>query len=124
MRAYTELPELAEIVLEESFVLGVEARPGAVVFDIEFVLTPRHPEYAPPSSSERECFRRGTLSFVGVRRLEWNEQGLPPATDATGEIDYGHIDSFEWDEARFVLAGDWGRADLEAAGIETTLRPE
>jgi hypothetical protein len=121
MRGYTDLPGLAEVVLEESFVLGIEARPGVVVFEIDFVLTPRHPDYAPPSSSERECFRPGTLRFVDVRRLVWDEQGRRPATDASGEIDYGHIDSFEWDDGRFVLEGDWGRADVAADRVEATI---
>jgi hypothetical protein len=121
MRAYTDLPGLAEIVLEESFVLSIEARPGVVVFEIDFVLTPRHPDYTPPSSSETECFRRGTLRLVDVRRLVWDEQGGRPATDASGEIDYGHIDSFEWDDGRFVLQGDWGSADVTADRVEATI---
>jgi hypothetical protein len=45
MRSYEELNGLAEIV--------------------------QHPAYAPPPPSETECFRRGTLRFVGVERLVW-----------------------------------------------------
>ena len=55
MRPYTELPALDEIVLEESFVLGVTAEPGAVTFEMDFVLTPRHPDYVPPPPHETEC---------------------------------------------------------------------
>jgi hypothetical protein len=123
VRAYAELPELADIVLEESYVLGVTALPGQVTFDMEFVLTPDHPSHVPPPPSESECFRRGTLRLFGVRRLTWDDQGRPPATDATGERDFGHVDSFEWDHQRYVLSGDWGRIDAEVEGAEITLAP-
>jgi hypothetical protein len=121
VRPYTDLPGLAEIVLEESYVLDIKAEPGAVTFDMEFALTPQHPAYSPPPSSEIECFRRGTLRLVGVRRLTWTEQGRPPAVDASGEKDWGHVDSFDWDEGRFVLAGDFGSLDAGAERVEAAL---
>jgi len=121
MRPYVELPGLAEIVLEESFVLGVSARPGEVTFDVEFVLTRDHSAYAPPPSSERECFRRGTLRLVGVERLVWEGQGARPAIDASGELDFGHLDSFEWKDGRYVLMGDWGSIEATAGAIEVVL---
>jgi hypothetical protein len=49
MRPYVELPGLEEIVLEESFVLGVIAEPGKLSFDVDFVLAKGHPAYAPPA---------------------------------------------------------------------------
>jgi hypothetical protein len=107
-----ELPELAEAVLEESYVLGITAQPGAMTFDVEFALTKDHPSYAPPPRSETECFRRGTLRFVSVEHLVWEGQGAAPAVDASGEVDFGHIDSLEWDERWYVVTGDWGRSKL------------
>ena len=121
MRPYTDLPGLAEIVLEESYVLGIRAEPGAVTFEMDFVLTPQHPAYSPPPPSETHCFSRGTLRLVGVRRLTWAEQGRRPAVDASGEEDWGHVDSFEWDESRFVLAGDFGSLDAEVDAVEASL---
>jgi hypothetical protein len=121
MKPYIELPGLAEVVLEESYVLGIRAEPSEVMFEIDFVLTRAHPAYAPPPSSERECFRKGHLRFLGVRRLVWAEQGAPPATDARGEPDYGNIESLEWDEPRYVLAGDWGHMDVTAREVQIDL---
>ncbi|SRR6266542_4473075 len=123
MRSYTELDGLDEIVLEESYVLGITAEPGRVTFEVDFVLTPHHPEWVAPPPSEVECFRRGTLQLMGVRRLRWDDQGGPPATDATGERDFGHIDSFKWEHDRFLLEGDWGSLDVRAAGAEASLGP-
>jgi len=121
MRPYVELPGFEELVLEESYVLGIEAVPGAVTFAVDFVLTPGHPAYAPPPEDENESYRRGTMRFTGVKRLEWSGQGAPPATDATGEADYGHIDDLQWDDNRFELEGDWGRMVLEAERVTPSL---
>ena len=123
MRPYAELPELADVVLEESYVLRISAQPGELTFDVEFALTKDHPSYAAPPSSETECFRRGTLRFVAVRRLIWDGQGAPPAVDASGELDFGHIDSLEWDDERYVLTGDWGQIEATAGGVEVGLAP-
>jgi hypothetical protein len=120
-RSYEELNGLAEIVLEESYVLGVAAQPGELTFEVDFALTQEHPAYAPPPPSETECFRRGTLRFVGVERLVWEGQGAPPAIDASGESDFGHIDSFEWEDGRYVINGDWGRIEATAGAVEVGL---
>jgi hypothetical protein len=121
MRPYTELPGLGEVVLEESYVLAIRAEPGVVSLDMDFVLTTNHPAYTPPPRSEAECFRRGVLRLTGVERLRWDGQGRPAALDASGEIDFGHVDSFEWENGRFVLAGDWGLIDADAQGVEASL---
>jgi len=121
VRPYLELSGLEEIVLEESYVLGVAARPAELTFEMEFVLTERHAAYASPQPGETDCFRRGTLQFVRVVRLVWDEQGAPPAIDASGERDFGHIDSFAWQDERYVLMGEWGRIDVTAAAVEVTL---
>jgi hypothetical protein len=121
MRPYIELADLSEFVLEESYVLGVLARPGEVVFEIDFVLTQRHPAYMSPPPSEVECYRKGRLLFTDVEQLLWDDQGAPPATDASGESDYEHIDSFEWDQTRYAMSGDWGRMELTARSVQAQL---
>lgn len=99
----------------------MSGKPGELTFDVEFVLTKAHPAYAPPPPSERECFRRGTLRLVSVERLLWEGQGVRPAVDASGELDFSHIDSFEWEEGRYVLTGDWGSIEASAGAVELTL---
>lgn len=121
MKAYTDLPGFEALVLEESYVLGIQAVPGSVTFEVDLVLTPQHTQYAPPPLTERECFRKGSVRFGGVQRLVWDRQGNPPATDATGEIDYGHINSLEWQEGTFRLEGDWGRMELSATHAEVII---
>jgi hypothetical protein len=118
---YTDIAGLEAIVLEESYVLGVCAGPGTVALRVDFVLTAQHPDYAPPLPDETECFRRGRILFEGVRRLQWEGQGAPPATDATGEADYGHVDSFEWDEDTYRLGGDFGKLTVSASTVRVAI---
>ncbi|MDX6261456.1 MAG: hypothetical protein QOH84_3144 [Kribbellaceae bacterium] len=121
MKPYTEIPGFENVYLEESYVLGVEAQPGVVRFELEVVLTPQHPEYTAPPPGTFECYVRGTLEFGGVTELEWVEQGSPAATDASGEVDYGHIDSMSWDGRAFELDGDWGSMRISADTAMITL---
>jgi len=121
VKAYTFLAGFAELVLEESFVLGIRVEPSRATFEVEFVLTPDHPAYTPALSGERECFRQGWIRFFGVQRLLWENQGRRPAIDATGTVDYGHIDSFASNGDIFRLDGDWGTMELTADRVEVDL---
>lgn len=121
MRPYVEIPDLRDLVLEESYVLGITAIPGGVIIEADLVLTPDHAEYRPPAPGEQYCFRRGRLMFKGVTRLLWSSSGNPPAVDSSGEVDYGQIDSFEWDDAGSLLEGGWGRMQIISSTIEVTL---
>ncbi|NYG58748.1 hypothetical protein BJ980_001671 [Nocardioides daedukensis] len=122
MRPYIEVPKLRDFLLEESYVLGITAIPGAVTFELDLVLTPDHADYRAPAPDEQYCFRRGLLVFKGVTRLLWSNSGNPPAVDSSGEEDYGQIDSFEWDDAGALLEGGWGRMEIVSATIEVALQ--
>lgn len=121
-RPYSGLPDLADIYLEDSWVLDVRATPGVVAFTVEFVLTADHPDYSSARPGEQYCYRVGELRFDGVTQLRWTGQGNPPATDASGERDYGHIDSFDWEPGVYVLHGSWGHLDIAASGVQVQLR--
>ena len=122
MRPYIEMAPLSELLLEESFVLGITAIPGEVRFELDLVLTPGHPDYVPLKPAEQYCFRRGFLVFKGVTRLLWSHLGNPPAIDASGEVDYGQIDSFEWDDSGSLLEGSWGRMEIVSSSVEVDLQ--
>jgi hypothetical protein len=48
-------------------------------------------------------------------------QGRLPATDASGEEDYGHIDALHWDNGIFELEGAWGQIRVVATGVGLNL---
>lgn len=121
MRPYTDIPTVANFVLEESYVLDVVAQPGNVTVRVDLVLTPEHPQYLPPRPGEQMCFRIGVITITGVRDVVWTGQGLPPAIDANDERDYGNIDRFEWEGDRFLLEGGFGVLDIIATGVDVSL---
>lgn len=124
MTAYTSLPQLSGFLLEESYVLDIEARPSFVRFVLDLVLTPEHPQFADPVPGEQYCFRRGHIEFLGVRRLLWTAQGAPPARDASGELDYGNIDLLNASDIGYELEGSWGRIELQAQEVRAVLEPD
>jgi hypothetical protein len=126
MRDYTELPdvEIAEMLLEESYVLHVEATPGQLALSILFALTDKHPAYEPPGPDSYLCYRRGVMVFSGVTRLVWADQGIPPSHDATGELDYGNVDSMTWDDDTYRLEGSVGMLEVVARSVAVALVPE
>ncbi|GAA1711787.1 hypothetical protein GCM10009745_69870 [Kribbella yunnanensis] len=119
--SYDELPGFASYVLEESYVLGVIAEPGVVRFRLEVVLTPEHPAYEEPGSGVYLCYRPGELRFDGVTELDWAGQGASPATDASGEVDYGHVDTMTLENGVYALAGDWGSMRVRAASARVAI---
>ena len=124
VKPYTEIPVLAGVLLEYSYVVGIKARPASLRFDLDAVLTPEHPAYTDPVPGEQFCFRRASLHFGDVQGLLWSAQGASPAVDANGEQDFGSIDRFEWDDAGFELEGDWGHLSVVAGRVEFRLESD
>jgi hypothetical protein len=123
MQPYTGIDGLQDIVLEESYVLGITATPGSVVFTMDFVLTRDHPLFQPFNPVETyECFRRGQLRFQGVKSLQYSDQIAQATQDPDGELDWGHIDYFEWKPGcyRLEAEGDWGIMEITGDNIHVT----
>jgi hypothetical protein len=111
MRDWTVISSFDGLDLTESFILSWTAENGDALFEVDFALVKGHPNYRQAGQDEWARFRRGTLRFPNVRSIA----GLPPMTevrpavDATGELDYGHFDSFvEVASGQFEVAGDFG----------------
>lgn len=104
--------DLAEIYLEDSWVLDVAAVERGVCFRLDAVLTPNHPRYHPPAPGEQHCYRRAMLTVTSTKRSLLTRSDLPAATDASGEPDFGNIDVFsavDWDgEDGWEMSGTWG----------------
>ena len=63
MKPYTEIDGLEDIVLEESYVLGLTATPGQLFFKVDFVLTTDHPLYQPPPLELSSAFGEESFGF-------------------------------------------------------------
>ncbi|GAA4215393.1 hypothetical protein [Actinocatenispora rupis] len=120
---YTDLPGLADLLLEESWVLDIAAHPGRITLRAELVLTPEHPEYAPPGPQEQFCTRFGTLTLPEVVTLTWTGQGARPIVDPDGSIDYGNIDVFVRSGRTTRIDGEFGSLLVESDAPKVELDP-
>jgi hypothetical protein len=109
---YYDIPDLENIYLEDSFVLGIKESADNVVFAMEFVLTKKHPEYSLPQKDEQYCYRKGSLSFNRCRKITWHNKSFEQFVDKNGEVDLGNIDSFTKNNSANVLEGDWGEIEI------------
>lgn len=121
MARYEEQPQLAGYVLEESWVLAVDEADGNVSFTLEAALAQEHPQYRPTRDGEVNSYERVRLIFVSPRDIVWLSRGSSPATDASGEPDWGHIDTYTYDGAVHELSGDWGAVRI--TGTAPTVTP-
>ncbi|MEU6848409.1 hypothetical protein ABZ901_00460 [Actinacidiphila alni] len=121
---YDELPGFEHVLLEDSYVLDIEARPGALALRLDLLLLPGHPEHRPPRPGERACFRNATLVFRDVRDLHWTGQGTPPSRDADGTPDHGCVDALTRTGAdAYRLEGDWGGITVASAPPALLIHP-
>jgi hypothetical protein len=110
LKGYDQLPGFEHLYLEDSWVLGVHESDDELRFDVEAVLTESHPDWHPPKDREVYAYKRLALVFARPRQVTWlRRMSGPPAVDASGEVDYGNIDLFEWENDTYELEGEWGR---------------
>ncbi len=119
MQPYNEaFPVLRDVLLEDSWVLAVWPSDTSLAFDLEAVLTPAHRDYVGPKPGEQHDYRRAHL-VITSDGLRCDLSGAPPATDATGQTDLGHIDNWLVEEAgRSLLEGGWGAATADNPSVE------
>jgi hypothetical protein len=122
MQYHEAFSDLAGVYLEDSWVLELAPSDDGLSLHLEAVLTPEHSLYAPPKPGEQHCYRKAWLTVRSPAPAELIFSGAPPAHDATGEMDFGHVDAFVCNEAAdtWELEGDWGNARVRSP--EVTLR--
>ena len=117
---WTEFEKFRGIDLNDSFILGWRHEGQNVIFELEASIWSESEHYLPPQPGEYRCYRRATLAFKNIRECI----GLPPmgsapkATDATGEIDFGNIDSLQILNDGFSVEGDFGTANIKGGEFD------
>jgi hypothetical protein len=58
-----------------------------------------------------------------VKSLQWSDQIARPSQDPDGELDWGHIDYFEWKPGCYRLEGegDWGIMEVTGDDVQVTV---
>ncbi|WP_088994635.1 hypothetical protein [Micromonospora echinaurantiaca] len=123
---YEVFSDLVGVVLEDSWVLDVDVSATAVVFKLEAALAPEHPAYQSAAANETHCYREATLTVRSGSAIHVRRSTAPFATDASGEPDYGHIDTLHLaaDHGPDVweMTGDWGEALVRQPHVDLQLR--
>lgn len=119
MQNYDQFPELANVYLEDSFVLDIAEGPDSLTFSLDVVLTPGHPRYTEPAPGEQHCYLTATLTLTGASEIRWLRRSPQTYRDATGETDLGNIDRLVLDGDHFEVLGDWGQVWLFTTAAPT-----
>ncbi len=114
MTNYHELDEFKDVLLEDSFVIGIKESEVEISFSSELVLRENHPMHRPPKIGEQHCYQDADIIFSNVRHIEWLEKNNSSFTDANGSVDYGNIDIFQFSSKGYYLEGDWGRIRISS----------
>ena len=112
---YYSIEEFENIYLEDSYVLQIRTNSNSAEFLLEVVLTENHPLYNPPKQNEQYCYKKAELSFPTVTEIIWVEVNIIPSKDANGEVDFGNIDLFFYNDQYYELCGDWGELKIQSA---------
>lgn len=118
---YYEIQSLSNFYLEDSYVLSINEAVETLIFELEAVLTKNHPQYKEPEKGEQYCYRKASVRFFSVTSIEWLDKRFIGFEDSAGELDYGNIDSFVWDDGSYTLSGDWGRVIIWGGEVEVTI---
>lgn len=110
--SYSEIPSLDNIYLEDSYVLTLNEDKSRLEWMLEVVLTEQHPNYQLPPSNEYYCYHKALLGFPSVSKIIWHEKHFNLYHDANGDVDYGNIDIFYFQDDVYHLEGDWGRVTM------------
>ncbi|WP_236573715.1 hypothetical protein [Nocardia caishijiensis] len=109
------MPELGDLYLEDSYVVGIFEDSSEVRFSLEAVVRPGSPYYRDPRPGEQYCYRNGDLVFGNIRNVHWITRSPHAYRDATGTEDLGNIDCLIERNGVYDVEGDWGRVEITSA---------
>jgi hypothetical protein len=120
---FEAFPELSGAYLEDSWVLSVAVENRQATFDLDLVLTPQHPAYHSPKPGEQHCYMRASL-VIAAQEFSFRASQAAPAVDASGEEDFGNIDSFvNVGGDRWRIDGSWGTLDVRSPQVTIVRHP-
>ena len=113
---WREFREFAAADLTKSFVLSWALESETLMIDVDLYLTPEHPFYEKPRSSENACIRPAVIEFPYCERIESGEM---PADTGTGKIagklGHGRIEGLSrLAGGRYEIRGEFGVVVLDA----------
>ena len=118
---YWQFPGFENIYLEDSYVLGIEAKNASIQILIECVLTEKHPLYSQALPGEAYCYRQMKIKFPQVKSDNLNSLKMRTIPNPDGRSDFGNIDEFFMADGTYHLFGEWGEITLISDSPELVL---
>jgi len=101
--------------ISKTAVLACTETESEIVFSLDLVLTPGHERYSPAKPDEQHCYCFGKLIFGNPATVRWLRKDFGhPSVDASGQIDFGAIDSMVLEKGVYRLAGAWGEVTIKS----------
>lgn len=119
--SYSNVPALAQLYLEDSFILDVLSDDQGLRFKVDLVLSPGHLSYHEPRQGEKYCYEQGWISIAHPRSVHWIRRTMRPFRDASDEIDFGSIDSWQVDGDITHIEGNWGEVEVAGGIVSVSL---
>jgi len=117
MQYYDEIC-LANVYLEDSYVLAIEEGVSTLSFTLDLVLLESHPLYEKPTADEQYCYRNARIHFCQTQHVHWHARSALVSTDADGKADLGNVDTFMKDGPTYHLTGDWGAVSITCGCLQ------
>jgi hypothetical protein len=109
---YFDLHGFENVYLEDSYVLSFEVGINFLEIALDLVLTESHLLFNIPEPGFQYCYKSAFIIFNRIELLKWSNKNLRGSIDTNGEIDFGNIDSFFFENGHYYLEGDWGDLDI------------
>lgn len=114
MKDYPEFSDLAEVYLEDSYVLSILEGGTTIAFELEVVLTERHPRYHTPVGDEQYCYAHALLVIDDATDIVWLQRNDVHNVDPDGTVDLGNIYSLRYLHHRYEVTGEWGEVSVNS----------
>ena len=113
---WREFREFAAVDLSKSFILTWALESETLVIDIDLYLTPEHPFYEKPRSSESACIRPAVIEFPCCERIESGEVPTDPGAEKmAGKLGHGSIEGLSrLADGRYEVRGEFGVVVVDA----------
>jgi hypothetical protein len=87
------------IIFEDSFVLDIKEEKTKIIIELDALIKDQD-----GNSKDHNI----GLVFDNIYKYEWVQKRMKPIYSKNGEIDYGEIDNFSYNENQYIVSGEWG----------------
>ena len=105
---YYEIPQLKDLLLEDSYLLAMETTDSSVEMTIEAALTKEHPLYQSPKPDKQYCYLHLRISFLHAHDVQWLNKNMKLRPGIDTPPDYGEVDALYLENGKYHIVGEWG----------------